>query len=932
VRSVTLSLPFETSTIILDVRLFGPFQVSHHNQSPIEFRSNAERALLAYLVVEADHPHSREFLCSLIWPDLSEEKAHNNLRVTLSRLRKSIKTADPDFDAITVSRLSVQANTNKVLVDVSAFMELIHQTESHMHPPHDDCIECTTRLERAIQIFRGEFLQGFTLTNNIPYQEWLVLQREKFNRCAINSFHSLGDYHLRRGKLGKVQTLARRQLELEPWREEAHRQLMICFAMHDEKNAALAQYEQCKRVLKEELGVAPSFETLELYEHIKRSRGRKHPVLPTASTNFVGREKEQREIIQTLSKPDCRVLSLIGIGGVGKTRLAVQVANQLEYAFLDGVIFVSLVAIQNPERIPNAIADALEFSFTGASDSFQQLLNYLENKEYLIILDNFEHMLEAIPMLVRIWEQCPGIKMLITSRERLGLEQEYLIEIGGLLALQTTDNLGRPSPAVDLFLGCIHKQDSFYDPAEQDLEKLVELCSLVKGMPLALELIAPITRVLSIQEIINDIHALDLSSLDAVFERSWKLLTSVERRGFMQLSIFNTPFTRQAAREVADIDLTTFTSLVDKSLIQRNNSVAEIEGDQDSVYFDFHPLLKQFAYQKLKGEPEVLESVLENHANYFLNLLDQVYESILTPDETPAIKIIHARHEDIVTAVKWSCYHGYYESIRKGLQIHIHYFESYGAFHLGKIFFGEIVQILKEVKSQQKEITDELNQGLARATWYYGWHLMRLGDYQEALDYENEADQLAKASQDGIVETGALNAIGVIQRFLGDLDRSNQYFRSALEAARQENQEVENKWHVASINNNLGMNALAQSRLDLAGEYIDTAMKHYTEIGHYWGIAGAYLSFGNLYIKLDEYEKARSSFEDGLELAETHNYQWMKIKLLVGLGDLAFKQGDWETAVRYYQESFYSIEEFGDKVLLEETQGKFQEANRLARR
>jgi len=128
------------------------------------------------------------------------------------------------------------------------------------------------------------------------------------------------------------------------------------------------------------------------------------------------------------------------------------------------------------------------------------------------------------------------------------------------------------------------------------------------------------------------------------------------------------------------------------------------------------------------------------------------------------------------------------------------------------------------------------------------------------------------------------------------------------------------------------MNALAQSKLDLAGEYIGTAMKRYKEIGHYWGIAGVYLSYGNLYIKLDEYEKARSSFEDGLELAETHNYQWMKIKLLVGLGDLAFKQRDWETAVRYYRESFDSIEEFGDKVLLEETRGKFQEANRLAQR
>jgi len=233
-------LPFDTPTNTLDVQLFSPFQVNSQDHSPIEFRSNTERALLAYLVVETKHPQTREFLCGFIWPELSEEKAHNNLRFALSHLRQSIKSAGLDLEVIAASGTSIQANAERVNVDAMAFLELIHQTESHDHSSLGNCIICIERLTQATQIFRGEFLQGFNLTNNIYYQEWLVLQREKFNRYAINIFRTLADYHQWHGKLEQVRAYALRQLKLEPWKEEAHRQLMSCFAMQNDKNAALA--------------------------------------------------------------------------------------------------------------------------------------------------------------------------------------------------------------------------------------------------------------------------------------------------------------------------------------------------------------------------------------------------------------------------------------------------------------------------------------------------------------------------------------------------------------------------------------------------------------------------------------------------------------------------------------------------------------------
>ncbi len=920
----------ESLSIPLDVQLFGPFKVNFRDHSPIEFRSNTERALLAYLAAESNQPYSREFLRGLIWPELNEEKARNNLRVTLSRLRKSLNNSDHNAAVVTASGTSVQLNAGKVAVDVSTFMQLIGQTQLHVHSPHADCPECMVRLEQAAQIFRGEFLQGFFLSNNIPFQEWMVVQREKFNRHAMETFSTLADYYLRRGQLDKVRAYAQRQLELEPWREEAHRQLMTCFAIRDQKNVALAQYEQCKRILDEELGVEPSYKTQTLYNHIKKSRGRKRPSFPVTSTSFVGRKKEQAKIIQILSEPDCRQLTITGMEGIGKTRLAAQIAAQLDYAFLDGTIFVPLAAVEMPEEIPNAVADALEFSFVGNTDPFQQLLNYLENREYLIVLDDFEQLLAAVPLLERIWKQCPRVKLLITSRERLGLEQEYLIKLNGLSTPETTGNSMQSSPAVELLLECIHRYQPSFEPTQHDLQEMAELCELVEGMPLALELVAPMVQVLSFQEIIHGIQAFELSGLESVFERSWSLLTTEEQTGFMQLSIFKTPFTRESSSEVAQIDLAMFTSLVDKSLIRRVTSTVEAADVPEMVFFDFHPLLKRFAYQKLCNMPEMLNRSQANHANYFLGLIDRLYENILTPNESSAIKRIHAQHEDIIAAMKWGCIHGRYASIRKGLQIHIHYFESYGTFRLGKYFFGEMAAILREVERKQETPANELRQVLARALAYYGWHLMRLGEYRDALGTEDDAVQLARKSHDRSMEAGALNTIGLVQRSLGNLDRSNQYLESALETVRRPEGSLEDRWFRASIHVNLGINAMMQSKLELAGTSFDMAMKLYEEIGHFWGIIGTYLAYGNLYMRLGKDGQAQDSFEKGMELAEVHNYQWMKIKLLVCLGDLAFKRKDWETAVSYYQQSFDSIGEFGDKAILEEAQEKFQQAGQMA--
>ncbi len=896
--------------------LFGSFQIRDRGQNVLKLRSNSERALLTFLAVESGQPHSREYLGDLIWEDLDQDRLANNLRVTLSRLRKALQLKDGKTPLITTTGQMVSLKTEYLWIDVAEFSDLIEQSIHHEHPADEDCPECLSRVQRAAEIFGGEFLQGLTLTDSLPFQEWVVIQREKLHRYAINAFKMLADHYLRRGVIDQAQIFAWRQLELEPWREEAHRQLMRIFVIDGQKTAALAQYERCTEILEHELGAEPSSDTQELYRRIKRSRSRKRPALPPATSVFVGRQQEQANIIQMLSRSDCRLMTITGMGGVGKTRLAAKIASQMEHAFLDGAVFVSLASLQTSKRIPDVLADNLGFSFGGKREPIQQLAGYLEEKEYLLVLDNFEHLLDGAEYLDQIWQRCPGVKILTTSRERLGLPYECLIEIQGL---PVADGPEVESSAADLLLTCIHKYAPEFDPDELTRKDITDLARNVGGMPLALELIAPMIRVYSVRELLDNFDQLEKSSLGPVFERSWVLLSDEERTGVMKLSVFRTPFTRADALMVGGVDAGMLTGYVDKTLLRRLNLSEQDRYDRSEAVFDFHPLLKQYLQDKLAASPEVWENTLEAHASCFLEFLVEKHKVLYLPEELLAIKSVFPHFEDVLAAMVWGAGNQRYTQVRKGLRFFIHYFESLGAFRQGEVLFGAVVKTLQDVRSEHEGEAEHLDPVLARALWFYGWHQMRIGQEDLALETYNQGLSLARASSAVEEEAGILNAIGLIYRYR-DMERSNQYLEQAIEAGYR----AENQWHIASFYSNLGINAMVAAKYDLAAEYLDTGKKMMEELGHFWGIIGNYHLLGQLKMLMDHDQEAEEYLNQALALTEQYDYRWMRIKTLVSLGNLAFKREDWREAVEYYQQSFEEIDTFGNTHLLEETEEKFQ--------
>jgi len=262
--------------------LLGTFQAFRGDGEALVFRSGRERALLAYLAIEADHPHRRDSIGALFWPQVGEKQARNNLRVTLHRLRQALEQEEDAAGYLQASRNELKiVSDNSFFVDAKALMDAVERTNRHEHPARKTCPVCAGELEEVVDYYRGEFLKGFALEDSQPFSEWVLLKQERLHRQILRVLHDLAAYHLERGDLPSARRFANRQLELELWREEAHRQLMLILALGGERTAALAQYEICRQMLEKELGVSPSDETVALYEQIRGGESIKvEPGLP----------------------------------------------------------------------------------------------------------------------------------------------------------------------------------------------------------------------------------------------------------------------------------------------------------------------------------------------------------------------------------------------------------------------------------------------------------------------------------------------------------------------------------------------------------------------------------------------------------------------------------------------------------------------------
>jgi predicted ATPase/DNA-binding SARP family transcriptional activator len=633
---------------------------------PISLGRRKALALLAYLAVTG-RPQSRDLLATWFWPESDSSRAHANLRRVLWTLRDTL--GEPwllsDHDMIAL------AASHDLRLDVQQFRERLASAPGS-----------PAELEAAIEIYRGDFLEGFSLPDSLAFEEWQLFERESLRQEYARGLRLLAHLNQELQNFEPAIAAARRWLSLDPLHEPAHRLLMTLYARDGQVAAAIGQYQACARLLAEELGGEPHQETQALYHRIRsgelavaepartteasspgsvmaqtRLNGLPHPLTP-----LVGREQELAALVSLLENPACRLLTITGYGGMGKTRLALEVAASPGASFPDGVAWVPLAPLDSSCPLVPAIASVLGLVLPAGEPARAQLLEFLGRRRVLLVMDNFEHLLDAAPLLADILASAPGVKILVTSRERLNLHGEWLFDLRGLLYPDRGQEATLEEyAAVELFRQAARRSCIGFTLAGEDIPAVARICRLVEGMPLGIELAASWVRVLSPSQIARQMEEnlgflsngmRDLPdrhrSLCAVFDQSWALLSDEGRRLFPKLALFRGGFTLAAAEAVAGACIPLLQSLVDKSLVRRTGS------DR----YDTHDLLRQYALEKLE-EAGDRDATSWSHLCYFRRLAEEAAAELYDPARANWTRRLGAERDNLRVALEWAQQHAH---------------------------------------------------------------------------------------------------------------------------------------------------------------------------------------------------------------------------------------------------------------------------------
>jgi predicted ATPase/DNA-binding SARP family transcriptional activator len=906
----------------LAIRLLGPFQVTIDSQPITGFAYDKVRALLAYLAVEADCFHRRESLATLFWPDHPPKLARQNLRQALATLRRAIKDRNTLPPFLLIDGDTVQFNhSSNIWLDVTAFRAHL-ETDGHVHPYPDieTCQSCIQHMEKAVALYRGEFLADLLLGDSIEFETWAVACRERLRTQVLTTLYHLTRHYLRRGEYSQAQTYALRQVELDPYREEAHRQLMHILARTGQRSAALAQYETCYHILTEELGVEPSRQTQTLYKRI-RFAGRRCPHnLPPQLTSLIGREGEVQQLAEHLADPNCRLLTLTGLGGIGKTRLALQAAQEHIGVFLHGVYFVPLAALSSSEFLAATIADALGLSFAGEEDPQTQLLNYLREKEMLLVLDSFEHLLSssveeknAIDLLLEILKFAPEVKIMLTSRERLNLQTAWVFKVRGLAFPKKILNEGdlhqasiESYSAVQLFFKRARRVEREFLLSGATTTTVGRICQLAEGMPLAIELAAASVATLSCEQIAAQIkNSLDTltttmrdvperhRSVRAVFEHSWHLLAEAEQRVFRKLTIFRGGFTAQAARRVAQATPEVLSNLIDKSLLQQ-----DVSGR-----YGIHELLRQFAAEELDNHPAEKETALERRCTYYADFLHQRAEPLKINFQPEVLAEIGVEIENIRVGWQWAVAQANLKAIESCLESLYHFYWARNWFHEGSQVFEQVEKTALSAGQNDNLLLAKI---WTRQAEFEAW----LAHYDEARAQLQKSVQICRTLQEQDELALALDTLGRVLYWQGELVPAKKYFEESLALYRR----IGDKAGIART-----LNGLANVICDLLADYDQTrplyeeSLALARQIGDRFGVARALINQGAVAQEIGNYAEAQQLYQESLEVYREIDYRHGQSAALNYLGQVASLLGEHVAAKAFLQQSLDLSQETGDR-------------------
>jgi predicted ATPase/DNA-binding SARP family transcriptional activator len=887
----------------LKLSLFGSPHLKKNGQ-PVALKRRKMVALLAYLAA-VDAPQSRESVAMLLWPD-----APNNLALLRRRLADLRKLLGADY--LEADRYSVQlVKGNRLFIDADVFAQVAAESD----PTID-------QLQTAVSLHTADFLDGFHLGDSIEFDDWRTFQAQTYRQQLTIMLGQWVNQLMAVQEWETAVVTAQKWVQLNPLHESAQLQLVQLYAITGQIATAHQQVETYTKRLQDDLGVVPSPEMIQrietilqhptsmIVQHALHEVKRPLHTFPHPPTPFVGRTAELKTVTTRLRDNQTRFLTIVGLGGMGKTRLAIAAAQILAETgsrYVDGICFVSLTSLTSAAKLAITLADALDFTFFAGSPPEMQLQNFLRHKSMLIILDNSETML-ALPdrhmgmaLIAGLMETAASIHWLATSRTRLNLQGESILLLDGM-PLSEEDQ----TDSMTLFAQCARRIQPAFAVTADNQADVRHICALVQGMPLGIEMAASWVDMLPPAEIAQEIEqSIDFletllhdvparhRSIRAVFDTTWTLLSAAEQTLLTDLSIFADGFTREGAAAVANASLRQLTHLAHKSLLRRT----------PNGRYAIHDLLHQYTAEQLAETPAHQQQMQNKHAAFFAIFLGQQEANIKGMAQQTAVSAIEEEIANINQAWQWAIAQHNDGWLAQGLETLWYFFHMRSRYQEAKELFGAATASLHTHPN-----TNPLT--LARL-FAFEAHFSGIFGLQDQSQTAMSATLKLMADHDLAANMGSsLAFLGLIQMIWGDAAGGLDNCQVSIKVARERGED----WETAVALSVTGGAYWMSGDLVTATRYFHDSLTAYAATNDAWGMAHSHHLLGEMALLQHDLDKARSDYQIGLTLSQRTHDRHKQMQIQNRLGQIALEKVEFDAAHRFFTNSLLIAAQLGEPL------------------